>query len=71
MQMRCNEDKRSLPCDKGQGRINTFITFYPKNNQMEWSLITIRRELKEQVTIIIITATTYRRENDIKIIEII
>ena len=40
-------DKCSLPPEKGQGKINTFIITYPKqNNQLERSLIIIRTEIK-------------------------
>ena len=36
-----------LPFDKGQGKINTFIIIYSKqNNQPERSLIIIRKEIK-------------------------
>ena len=35
MQMKCDEDQWSLPSDKGQGRINTFIILYPKRKQRD------------------------------------
>ena len=33
MQIRCDEDKWSLPFDKGEGRINIF--HYPKRKQLD------------------------------------
>ena len=33
IQMRCDENKWSLPSDKGQGRINSFIILHPKENK--------------------------------------
>ena len=41
------KDKWSLPSDMGQGEINTFIIIATKeNNQLECSLIIIRKKIK-------------------------